>query len=119
MANIFSDAQLRDKDIDTLKRYLQYKVPGYTVALSFITKKNVLYRGVRWQQRPTNIDDLSYPPHNSVTRFGRVNRIGKPIFYCSVSWEAVFYELRPDLDSRTGFRHREWQKCWRLIKPGR
>jgi hypothetical protein len=25
---------------------------------------------------------------------------------------------RPDLDSRTGFRHREWQKCWRLIKPG-
>jgi PD-(D/E)XK nuclease superfamily len=28
-------------------------------------------------------------------------------------------EIRPDLDSRTGFRHREWQKCWRLIKPGR
>src|ERR1700731_1838377 len=25
----------------------------------------------------------------------------------------------PDLDSRTGFRDREWQKCWRLIKPGR
>jgi hypothetical protein len=25
----------------------------------------------------------------------------------------------PDLDSRTGFRHREWQKCWRLIKPSR
>src|ERR1700730_11140849 len=24
----------------------------------------------------------------------------------------------PDLDSRTGFRHREWQKCWRLIEPG-
>jgi choline dehydrogenase-like flavoprotein len=27
--------------------------------------------------------------------------------------------VMPDLDSRTGFRHREWQKCWRLIKPGR
>jgi hypothetical protein len=27
--------------------------------------------------------------------------------------------VSPDLDSRTGFRHREWQKCWRLIKPGR
>ena len=25
--------------------------------------------------------------------------------------------LEPDLDSRTGFRHREWQKCWKLIKP--
>src|ERR1700720_2555096 len=27
-------------------------------------------------------------------------------------------KVKPDLDSRTGFRHREWQKCWRLIKPG-
>src|SRR5271166_4732909 len=27
-------------------------------------------------------------------------------------------EVKPDSDSRTGFRHREWQKCWRLIKPG-
>jgi hypothetical protein len=26
--------------------------------------------------------------------------------------------VSPDLDSRTGFRDREWQKCWRLIKPG-
>jgi hypothetical protein len=26
--------------------------------------------------------------------------------------------VKPDLDSRTGFRHREWQKCWRLIRPG-
>src|ERR1700760_168956 len=26
--------------------------------------------------------------------------------------------LGPDLDSRMGFRQREWQKCWRLIKPG-
>ncbi len=26
--------------------------------------------------------------------------------------------VKPDLDSRTGFCHREWQKCWRLTKPG-
>jgi hypothetical protein len=30
----------------------------------------------------------------------------------------IMDEVEPDLDSRTGFRHREWQKCWRLIKPG-
>jgi hypothetical protein len=30
----------------------------------------------------------------------------------------LIQDLKPDLDSRTGFRHREWQKCWRLIKPG-
>jgi len=33
--------------------------------------------------------------------------------------ELVPSGVLPDLDSRTGFRHREWQKCWRLIKPGR
>jgi hypothetical protein len=32
----------------------------------------------------------------------------------TVPWHG---SLLPDLDSRTGFRHREWQKCWRLIKP--
>jgi mannosyltransferase OCH1-like enzyme len=32
-------------------------------------------------------------------------------------WEEIL--PWPDLDSRTGFRRREWQKCWRLIKPGR
>ena len=31
----------------------------------------------------------------------------------------ILTAVRPDLDSRTGFRHREWQKCWRLINPGR
>ena len=34
------------------------------------------------------------------------------------SADVVLNILSPDLDSRTGFRHREWQKCWRLIKPG-
>jgi hypothetical protein len=28
-------------------------------------------------------------------------------------------DVLPDLDSRTGFRHREWQKYWRLIQPGK
>ena len=38
-----------------------------------------------------------------------------PLYAADLDDDAV----RPDLDSRTGFRHREWQKCWRLIKPGR
>ena len=33
--------------------------------------------------------------------------------------ELFFLTCLRDLDSRTGFRHREWQKCWRLIKRGR
>jgi transposase-like protein len=37
----------------------------------------------------------------------------------SVTHETIRqWGLKPDLDSRMGFHHREWQKCWRLIKPG-
>jgi hypothetical protein len=69
---IFSDDQLRDKDIDTLKRYLRYKLGGYRVALADIRTVNVLYRGVPWQQRPGKIDHVSYPPADKVTKLGRV-----------------------------------------------
>jgi hypothetical protein len=91
---IFSDDQLREKDIDTLKRYLRYKLGGYRVALADITTVNVLYRGVAWPHRPSKIDHVSYPPADRVTKLGRVNRIGKPVFYGSVAGPGVFYELR-------------------------
>jgi hypothetical protein len=93
-SEIFTDARLRDKNIDALKRYLRSKLSGYRVAFSYITPDNLLYRGVPWQQRPSKINQLSYPPVDRVTRLGRVNRIGKPVFYCSRAPEAVFYELR-------------------------
>jgi hypothetical protein len=94
MPKIFTDAQLRDKDIDTLKRYLRYRLGGYRVALAYITTESLLYRGVPWPERPSAIDDLSYPPVDRVTKLGRVNRCGKPMFYCSAAGPGVFYELR-------------------------
>jgi hypothetical protein len=91
---IFTDARLRDKNVDALKRYLRSKLAGCRVAFSYITPDNLLYRGVPWQQRPSKIKELSYPPVDRVTKLGRVNRVGKPVFYCSRAAEAVFYELR-------------------------
>lgn len=91
---IFSDDQLKRKDIDTLKRFLRCKLGGYKVALSNINTENLLYRGVRWKQRPSKINDVSYPPADRVTRLGRVNRVERPVFYCSCGAPAVFYELR-------------------------
>src|SRR3954471_10377588 len=45
---------------------------------------------------------------------------GKPFFVPSpaIRFAERAEGVKPDLDSRTGFRHREWQKCWRSIKPG-
>jgi hypothetical protein len=92
---IFSDDRLRLKNIDSLKRYLRSKLGGYKVALADITTtENLLYRGVRWQQPPSKIDDISYPRADRVTKLGRINRIGKPVFYCSLAAHGVFYELK-------------------------
>jgi hypothetical protein len=91
---IFSDDRLKDKNIDSLKRYLRSKLGGYRVALADITTGNLLYRGVAWKQRPSKIDDVSYPPADRVTKLGRINRIGKPVFYCSVAAHGVFSEMR-------------------------
>jgi len=94
VASIFTDGQLRDRDLDTLKRFLRYKLGGYIVAVTDIRSDNLFYRGVACQQRPSTIDRVSYPPPDKVTKLGRVNRIGQPIFYCSAASAAVFYELR-------------------------
>jgi hypothetical protein len=94
MTKLFSDDQLRDKDIDTLRRFLRSKLGGYIVALKYIRTDNLLYRGVLCQERPTTIDRLSYPPADRITKLGRVNRVAVPVFYCSRAAAAVFYELR-------------------------
>jgi hypothetical protein len=91
---IFTEAQLKQKDIDTLKRYLRCKLGGYRVAFASITTEAPLYRGVRWNQRPKKIDDLWYPPATVVTKLGRANREGIPIFYASCAGPGAFYELR-------------------------
>jgi hypothetical protein len=91
---IFSDDRLKGKNIDSLKRYLRSKLGGYRVAFADITTGNLLYRGVPWQQRPSKVKDVSYPPCDRVTKLGRINRIGKPVFYCSLAAHGVFYELR-------------------------
>lgn len=94
MYKLFSDAQLRNKDIDTLKRYLRYKLGGYRVSIRDISTSNTLFRGVRCNERPSVVDQISYPPPDRITKFGRLNRVGVSMFYCTPSAPAVFYEMR-------------------------
>jgi hypothetical protein len=91
---ILSDDQLRKHDIDTLKRFIRHKLGGYKVAIKDTTADRTLYRGVLCAERPSTIDRISYPPTEAIKKLGRVNRVGKSVFYCSVAAPAVFYELR-------------------------
>ena len=89
---ILSDDQIRRMEIDALKRYLRRRLGGYTVAIKNILPDNLLYRGVRWQERPSTTDQLLYPPIGTAS-LGRVNRAGMSMFYCSRAAAAVFFEL--------------------------
>ena len=53
-----------------------------------------------------------------------LNKLNGQVAYAVMSFGGFLgigesYHPLPDLDSRTGFRHREWQKCWGLIKSAR
>lgn len=92
--SIFTDAQLRTRDIDTLKRFLRYKLGGYRVAIMEFSADNLLYRGVAWSERPSLVSQLSYPPVDRVTEPGRLNRAGHSMFYASRGAPPVFFEMR-------------------------
>ena len=91
---MFSEDQIRRKDIDTLKRWLRYKLSGYQVAIINIEPHFMLYRAVRCPERPDLVSRISYPRREHVTKLGRANRIEQPMFYCSCGGPAVFYELQ-------------------------
>ena len=59
---LFSDAELRNKSIDALKRRLRSKLAGYHVAFKDIRVGNRVFRGVLWHERPSHIDELWHPP---------------------------------------------------------
>ena len=93
------------------KALSQSRLGGYAVAINDIRMGNVFYRGVVWKQRPSLIEHVSYPPPEKVATVGRVNRIGSPMFYCSASGPAVFYELRAKPGDRIALSE------WELVEP--
>lgn len=84
---------LASTDIEFLKERLRTIIPGYALNSPIIQKEAMLYRGVKWKDKPQKILDLSYPPEKYVKNLHRAGRPGKSLFYCSLSREAPFFEL--------------------------
>jgi hypothetical protein len=108
---LFWREQIERWDIDTLKMRLRAKLGGYGVALGYSTIENLFYRGVIWQRRPDSIEQLSYPPAEKVTKLGRLNRIGQPMFYASRGAPAVFYEIHAKQGDCVAL------STWRVVEP--
>lgn len=103
---MFSDEQLRRKDIDTLRRWLLRKLGGYRIAVKDMPAGQRLYRGVRCPGPPDKISRISYPPA-AIASIQRLNRPGQPKFYCSAGGPPVFYELHAQKGDLIGFS--EWE----------
>jgi hypothetical protein len=91
--HLFTRDEIKRKDIDTLKKHLRWKLGGYTVASRPLLTDNTLFRAVICQERPTTVARISYPKPEHVTRDGRLNRKGVPIFYCSRAAPSTFFEM--------------------------
>ena len=90
---LFTDAQLRTKDIDALKQLLRPQLDDYVVAIKDVRAGNRIFRGVKWDARPDAVAQLGYPPA-AVARMGRANRDGQSAFYASLGGPAILFELK-------------------------
>src|SRR5260370_19607048 len=111
MKKLFWRDQILMRDIDTLKRQLREKLGGYSVAINYPTRDNLLFRGVVCEERPQTIDRISYPPADRVTKLGRLNRIGQSMFYSSRAAPAVYYEIHAKPGQRIAV------STWEFIEP--
>ncbi len=95
--NLISDEELKILSIDQIKQIIGPKMRGLTIQTPIISKGTFLYRarklgGSFQKNKEMSISELTYPPVELAT-IGRVNRENSSLFYCSLSKEAVFYEL--------------------------
>lgn len=101
---------LRSVEIDYIKDHISCVLKGYICSSPILHKGLELYRGIKWNEKPVNVSQVNHPPADKVVRFGRINRIGKPVFYASASRNVVFFEQRIKVgDTITVSR-------WRTIK---
>jgi len=84
---------LKSAEIDTIKELLTPIFKGYIITTPKFQPGLTLYRGRCFENKPTNVSEITYPPKKYIRSDQRVNRAGHPVFYCSTSRSAVFFEV--------------------------
>lgn len=102
---------LATTDIDILKKHLGAIIPGYVLNSPIVPKDTILYRGVKWADRPQKIADLSYPPEMYIKNLHRAGRPGQSLFYCSTAREAPVFELALSPGDKVAISH------WKTTAP--
>lgn len=80
-------------NIDDIKERLGAIGIGYKLNSPIIPIGKKLYRGVKWENKPQRVTELTYPSEVFINNFHRAGRPGQSLFYCSTAREAPFYEI--------------------------
>jgi hypothetical protein len=84
---------LRSATIEEISHLLNPIFRGYQIIAPIFEPGITLFRS-RICDKPSHISALLAPPPE-ITKLGRVNREGKPVFYCCTSRQAPFFESQP------------------------
>ncbi len=82
---------LLESDIDNIKELLKLLFTGYALSTPFFDPGLILFRGIKYSDKPLNISFLSYRKVGAAQ--GRANRKNEPLFYCATMREIPFFEL--------------------------
>jgi hypothetical protein len=90
---------LKHTDFEYLKGMLPPLLQGYPISTATTDVHEPFFRAVPWPEKPTKINQLGCPPHESV-RLGRANAAGNPVFYASAGCHSTVMELAPNLNDQ-------------------
>jgi hypothetical protein len=92
---VFTDAK-KGATIDKITKELSVLLSGFHITAYCFPKGERFFRAVSADlySLPTNKDCLQYPPPQ-VTRLGRANVEGKPVFYCANNEIVAMKEIQP------------------------
>jgi hypothetical protein len=99
--------ELHNASIDFIKEILTIIFCGYNGKGCCYPSKQIIYRGVIWDKRPSNISQLNYCPPKYCTNFQRANRHGQSMFYGCFNDMLPFIEL--DIKPNQYIAFSEWQ----------
>ena len=85
-------ADIEKLTIDEIEKYLTPLFTGYHATVPRFEKGLHIYRG-RICDKPSSLEEVTYPPPSSIKRLGRANGIGESLFYAANGRSVPFFEL--------------------------
>ncbi len=98
--SLLENLDYRTASIKEIEDLLFPLFKGFRMTVPSFDPGVYLYRSRICKDKPKHIAELSYPPPQFISEYGRANDIGQPMFYGSISKNVPFFEL----NAKTGDR---------------